>query len=155
MAIRARLPSRRIGGVENLPLNAAESRLKVGGRASQIFELFVASSGRRAENEQYAGCKHVYSHSTLLVDRYGCASRAFTTNVPFICSWPSPQNSVHRIGNSPAASAMKSMLTVSPRGISFDTLNRLMPNPWSPSPDFTTSRTRSPWTTSTEGGTNS
>ena len=67
------------------------------------------------------------------------------------CSWPSPQSSVHRISEGAAASGREVDVHRSPpRGISFDTLNFLISNPCRPSPDFTTSRTRSPWTTSTE-----
>src|SRR5262245_4374783 len=55
--------------------------------------------------------------------------RTFTTSVPFMSSWPFPQYSEQRTGNSPADEATKSMVTVSPLGIFSSTLNFLIPMP--------------------------
>src|SRR6188474_1855017 len=78
---------------------------------------------------------------------------AATTSIPFMSSWPSPQYSEQRIGNSPTAVATNSIVTGSPpRGIFLSILNFLICRPCTPSPDLTSSLMRSPSVTSTRDG---
>src|SRR5688572_6676576 len=116
----------------------------LGGSWRLVLSRLGGAWQREQQDDEYADVIHPHG--------FGLATLR-TISMPRMSPWPVPQYSEQIIGKLPSVVAVKSIVTGSPpRGTSFLIFSFLISRPWTPSPERTTSCSRSPTFASISAG---